>query len=148
MTKFHRVVRLDHKPENLFDLVSDIGKYPGFIRWIQSMDVEYISEDGPKESKVGTARVGFSGFTETMSTEVETDSEEKTIRVTLIKGPLKHLENTWHFKEVDGVCDIDFFVDFEFKNLILRALAAANFELAVNSIMAAFVAEADRRYKS
>ena len=43
--------------------------------------------------------------------------------------------------------DVDFYVDFEFKNIILRALAAANFELAVNLIMAAFVSEADRRYQ-
>lgn len=147
MTKFHRTVRLDHKPENLFDLVSDIKKYPDFIRWIISMDVDQISDNGPVEVKVGTARVGFSGFTETMSTEVETNSEERTIKVTLIKGPLKHLENTWHFKAADGGCDIDFFVDFEFRNLLLRALASANFELAVNRIMTAFIAEADRRYK-
>lgn len=148
MTRFHRVVRLDHKPDNLFELVSDIQSYPTFIRWIQSMKVDPVFASGDVEVRNGTARVGFKGFSETMSTRVESNSSDRTIRVSLIKGPLKKLDNSWTFKDADQGCDVDFYVDFEFRNILLRALAAANFEIAVNRIMAAFVAEADRRYKS
>lgn len=148
MTKFHRVVRLDHKPENLFELVSDIHSYPNFIRWIQSMKVEPVSDNGDVVVRNGTAKVGFKGFSETMSTRVESNSTDRTIRVSLIRGPLKKLDNAWTFKDAERGCDVDFYVDFEFRNILLRALAAANFEIAVNRIMAAFVAEADRRYKT
>lgn len=147
MTRFHRVVRIDHEADNLFDLVSDISSYPAFIRWIQRMDVEQLEKIGPSNSRIGTAKVGFKGFSETMSTRVDTNSDARTIQVSLVRGPLRKLENRWKFIPVSKGCDVDFFVDFEFRNLILRALAAANFEIAVNRIMAAFVAEADRRYK-
>lgn len=146
MTRFHRIVRIDHQPDDLFSLVSDIERYPQFIRWIQRMDVEQLSSHGSKLSRVGTAKVGFRGFSETMATRVDSDSVERRIDVQLVKGPLRRLQNRWSFKPAGSGSDVDFFVDFEFQNFLLRALAAANFELAVNRIMAAFVAEADRRF--
>ncbi len=146
MTKYNRVVRIDHKADDLFELVSDIDNYPKFIRWIQRMDVETLSSEGARTSRIGTAKVGFKGFSETMSTRVDTNSDDRTIHVSLVKGPLKHLENSWTFKPKGDRTDIEFSVDFEFRNFLLRALAAANFEIAVNRIMAAFIAEADRRY--
>ncbi len=149
MTKFHRIVRIDHTADNLYDLVADIQKYPTFIRWIQTMDVKHLSSRGNENSKIGTAKIGFKGFSETMATRVDANAEARTIKVSLVSGPLKKLENHWSFKEAEtgSGTDIDFSVDFEFRNFLLRALAASNFELAVNRIMAAFVAEADRRYK-
>ncbi|MFC6199987.1 type II toxin-antitoxin system RatA family toxin [Ponticaulis profundi] len=146
MTRFRRVVRINHDPDNLFELVSGIEQYPEFIKWVQKMDVSPVEEDGVKSIKIGSARVGFANFTETFSTQVVSDAETRHIKVSLEDGPLKHLENEWTFKPAESGTDIEFFIDFEFKNFILRALAAANFELAVNRIMAAFVAEADRRY--
>lgn len=146
MTRFHRIVRIDHDPDNLFELVSDIQRYPDFIRWIQRMDVEEISKAGALQSRIGTAKVGFRGFAETLVTRVEADAYERVIKVSLVRGPLKRLNNSWCFRRATNGTDVDFSVDFEFQNFLLRALAAANFELAVNRIMAAFIAEADRRY--
>lgn len=147
MTKFHRIVRIDHTPDNLFELVSDIKRYPEFIRWIQQMDVQELSGSENTISRIGTAKVGFRGFSETMATKVDANAQARTIRVSLVKGPLKKLDNAWIFREAPTGTDVDFSVDFEFRNFLLRTLAAANFELAVNRIMAAFIAEADRRYK-
>ena len=146
MTRFRRVVRINHDPDNLFELVSGIERYPEFIKWVQRMDVQSLENTGAQTVEIGSARVGFASFTEQFSTRVVANSEAREIKVTLENGPLKHLENEWSFKAVENGTDIDFFVDFEFKNFILRALASANFEMAFNRIMAAFVAEADRRY--
>lgn len=148
MTRLRRTVTLDHKADDLFNLVSDIEKYPEFIRWIKSMDVDDLAQEGTKVQRMGRASVGFSGFSESFSTFIKSDSESRSIQVELVKGPLKHLQNNWTFHEKGKKTDVDFFIDFEFKNILLRALASANFELAFNRIMAAFVSEADRRYKS
>ncbi len=139
-------MRIDHTADNLFALVSDIERYPQFIRWIKSMQVVPVAESGPERTVVGNAKVGFKGFSEKLSTRVESNSDQKTIGVSLIEGPLNRLANEWKFIPVGQATDVEFFVDFEFRNFILRALAAANFELAVNLIMKAFVDEADRRY--
>lgn len=147
MTEFKRTIQVDHKADNLFELVHQIERYPEFIRWIQSMSVEEISKSDDKIVRIGHAVVGFRGFTEDFSTKVTSDPVNRTIDVELVKGPLKTLANRWEFKPRDeNTSDVDMYVDFEFRNIFLRAFAAANFELAVNRIMSAFIAEADRRY--
>lgn len=146
MTRVTRTIRIDHKADNLFELVSGIEKYPDFIKWILSMTVKPLSSSGVTLERIGTAQVGFRGFSETFATKVVSDAEARTVEVSLVRGPLKHLNNSWKFIPRGDSTDVEFFVDFEFKNLILRALASANFELAMNRIMAAFVSEADRRY--
>ncbi len=146
MTRVRRTIRIDHTADNLFELVSGIETYPDFIKWILSMAVKPISSSGTAVERIGTAQVGFRGFSETFATKVVSDAEARTVEVSLVRGPLRHLNNSWKFIPRGDATDVEFFVDFEFKNLILRALASANFELAMNRIMAAFVSEADRRY--
>lgn len=146
MTSLRRTVRIDHTADNLFALVSEIDRYPQFIRWIKSMQVVPVSENGSAKTVIGKARVGFKGFSEKLATRVETHSEDRTIKVRLVEGPLNKLDNAWKFTPAGDATDVEFFVDFEFRNFILRALAAANFEIAVNLIMMAFIDEADRRY--
>ena len=146
MTRVRRTIRIDHTADNLFELVSGIETYPDFIKWILSMAVKPVSSSSTTMERIGTAQVGFRGFSETFATKVVSDAEARTVEVSLVRGPLKHLNNSWKFIPRGDSTDVEFFVDFEFKNLILRALASANFELAMNRIMAAFVSEADRRY--
>ncbi len=139
MTRVRRTIRIDHTADNLFELVSGIETYPDFIKWILSMAVKPISSSGTAVERIGTAQVGFRGFSETFATKVVSDVEARTVEVSLVRGPLRHLNNSWRFIPRGDATDVEFFVDFEFKNLILRALASANFELAMNRIMAAFV---------
>ncbi len=148
MAVYTRTLTLPHTADNLFDLVSGIRQYPDFIKWIRSMDVrEEASLSAHQLHLIGDARIGFKGFSERFVTRVEADKTARSIDVSLIKGPFKHLTNRWTFVPLDTGTRIEFFIDYEFRNFILRALAAANFDLAVSRIMEAFTSEADRRYQ-
>lgn len=135
-----------HTPENLFELVSDIRRYPEFIKWIRSMRVSGEREAGGVHHSLGEARVGFRGFTEDFATTVAADPEALTIAADLVRGPFRRLHNRWRFEPAAGGTRIAFHIDYEFSNLVLRMLARHNFRLAVDRIMSAFIAEADRRY--
>lgn len=138
-----------HRPEDLFDLVKDIRRYPEFIRWIQTLTVSNERMEQGAYKCTGTASVGFRGFNERFSTDVIADAERREILVSLVKGPFKRLQNRWRFTEITlGQSRIEFFIDYEFRNPILAMLARANTKLAVDRIMGAFLAEADRRYKT
>lgn len=139
-------LRVPHAPENLFDLVSDIQRYPEFIRWIRSMSVSGERQEGSIKHSLGEAAVGFRGFSERFATTVRADEEAGTVEANLVRGPFKHLKNAWHFSKTDGGTEITFEIDYEFSNFVLRMLAKNNFQLAVDKIMGAFLAEADRRY--
>lgn len=148
MPVYETSITVPHAPANMFELVSDIERYPSFIRWIRSMRVSQDRHNGPVRHCLGEARVGFRGFAEDFATTVAADSHNLTVQADLVRGPFRRLHNFWTFVPLDdGRTRIDFHIDYEFSNLVLRLLAKANFGLAVDRIMGAFLAEADRRYE-
>ena len=57
--------------------------------------------------------------------------KKTSIFVTNLDGPLKYLENTWHFKEKNNVTEILFEVDFELKNEFLNIVMTKSFQFAI-----------------
>ncbi len=60
------------------------------------------------------------------------------IDVVYTKGPFRHLDNHWIFHEVEGGCDVEFFIDFEFRSRLLRTVAEPLFHEAVRRMVSAF----------
>ena len=73
--------------------------------------------------------------------------ESDKIIVTNLDGPLKHLKNEWHFKEINNNTQLEFFIDFELKNPILNGIMKKSFELGLNKIAKAFEERAVQLYK-
>jgi len=146
--RLKKTLKVNHKAHDLYELVRDIRRYPEFIKWIQSLSVtDERSEDGLYKC-TGSAEVGFKGFIESFATDVTGDPDNRQINVALRRGPFRHLRNQWKFVEIaENRSSIEFFIDYEFRNPILRLLAKSNTEMAVDRIMSAFMAEADRRYR-
>lgn len=131
----------------MYDLVRDVRRYPEFIKWITTMSVSSEQDEAESYKCIGTADVHFKGFDERFSTHVEAWPATRQIEVKLARGPFRHLRNKWQFDDRgDGHTRVHFFIDYEFRNPILSLLARSNSRLAVEKIMQAFRAEADRRY--
>ncbi len=137
---------LPYRPEDLFDLAADIGRYPEFVTWIQSLKL--VSQDyEPNRSRCrAEVTVGFKGFRETFVTDVDARKPELAIDVGLVRGPFRKLTNAWRFSPSPIGSRVDFTIQFEFRNFVLQALADANKAYAVRRVIDAFVAEAARRY--
>ncbi|MEO1553558.1 MAG: type II toxin-antitoxin system RatA family toxin [Pseudomonadota bacterium] len=149
MPRVSEQVLIPHNADNLYELVRDIRRYPEFIRWIRSVEVS--QEDGDAQGPyacLGTASVHFKGFDEQFSTHVAADPAGRKIEVTLKRGPFRHLRNRWQFDPRDETkTRVHCFIDYEFKNPILGLLARTNTRMAIEKIMGAFRAEADRRFR-
>ena len=150
MPRVAEQVLIPHSAENLYELVRDIRRYPEFIKWITKISVSEESGDADAAySCVGTASVHFSGFDERFSSSVTADPVARKIDVKLHRGPFKHLRNRWQFDpREDGATRVHCFIDYEFKNPVLRLLARTNSRLAVDKIIDAFRTEADRRFRA
>lgn len=147
MPRHSEQIVIAHSSENLFELVKDIRRYPEFIRWINTMNVQNEELGETTYSCVGTAKVSFKGFSETFSTKVVASRQDNVIAVSLKDGPFRRLNNRWRFEEIgQNKTRIHFQIDYEFKNFVLGLLARANTKLAIDRIMSAFKSEADRRY--
>jgi coenzyme Q-binding protein COQ10 len=138
---------LPYRPEDLFDLAADVGRYPEFISWIQALKVISEEESPAREQCRAEVTVGFKGFRETFVTDVDARRDEMAIDVSLVRGPFRKLSNTWRFKPGPKGARVEFVIAFEFRNFVLQALADVNKGYAVKRVIDAFVAEAGRRYQ-
>jgi len=138
---------LPYAPDQLFALVGDVEAYPQFVPWVQSMRTWNYTTPGEGisqfDAKVG---VGFSFLKEAFSTRVRRDANARQIDVQLLSGPFKHLLNRWRFVEAPGGTRIEFDIDFEFKTRLLTGVLDANFNHAVERLMACFEGRARALY--
>ncbi len=144
MARFSKSVRLPYTPEQCFDLVSDIRRYPDFIKWMRVSE-EAVLGDGAS-SCLGEAVIGFKGFTERFSTRVTKSPSNGSVIASLVKGPFRRLKAEWKITPQDRGTDVRLDIDYDFKNPFIGMLAAANHDLAVTRILDAFLDEGRRRY--
>ena len=134
---------LPYRPEQLFELVADVGRYPEFLPWCLAARI----------LKQGDARleaelvIGFKGIKERFVSIVDLDRTNHRIDVTYQEGPFKFLENHWHFLSHDkDSCLLDFNVDFEFRSRLLQTVIGPLFNEAVRRMVHAFETRAEDLY--
>ena len=71
------------------------------------------------ETLVATMSVGYKAIKESFTTRVTLDHPRLKITVEYVDGPFKYLENRWTFREVPGGCDVEFYINYEFKSFAL-----------------------------
>jgi coenzyme Q-binding protein COQ10 len=136
--------RLPYTPEQMFDLVADVGRYGEFLPWVTAVRVRSNSES----EMVADLMVGFKGLRETFTSRVQ-KQRPGHIRVEYLEGPLKHLHNDWKFRpDGEGGVLVDFEVDFSFKNRVFEMLAGQVFDRALRMMIGAFEQRAAVLYGS
>ena len=129
---------IECKKEQLIDLVLDIEKYPEFIPFCVDAKVYEKKEKDNLLLIVADLTIGKGPFKDTYKSDVKYNKKEDSIFVTNLDGPLKHLENTWHFKEKNNITEVSFEVDFELKNEFLNIVMTKSFQFALDKIADAF----------
>ncbi|MBN9507351.1 MAG: type II toxin-antitoxin system RatA family toxin [Altererythrobacter sp.] len=126
--------RLPYTAEQMFDLVADVGRYPEFLPWVVATRVR--SDDG--HEMVADMLVGFKALREKFTSRVIKDRPNR-IEVIYIDGPMRDLDNVWHFRPAEGGgCEVDFCVDFSFRNKMFEMLAGQYFDRAFRKMVTAF----------
>jgi len=141
-------LRLRYRPEDLFDLVSDVRRYPDFIQMISAMRVmrERV-QDGTGELDA-EARVRFRFVRERFTTRVRLDRSALAIDVEYLSGPFHDLANHWRFYRLeDGSSLVDFRIRYAFRNPLFQMLMDTNRTRAIRYLVHAFEGEASRRYQ-
>ena len=138
---------IECKKEQLIDLVLDIEKYPEFVPFCIDAKIHEKKEKGNLLLIVGDLTIGKGPFKDTYKSDVKYNKEEDSIFVTNLDGPLKHLENTWYFKEENNITEVSFEVDFELKNEFLNIVMTKSFQFALDKIAEAFQKRAEYLFK-
>lgn len=132
-----------HSPEDLFTLVADVRKYPEFLPWCLASRIRSETE----ERMVADLIIGFQMFKERFTSFVDLDRDALEIHVEYAEGPFKYLKNEWKFNPHPDGCEIDFYVDFEFRSRLLQTVIESLFTEAVKRMVRAFEGRADTLYQ-
>ncbi|MCZ4282065.1 type II toxin-antitoxin system RatA family toxin [Kiloniella laminariae] len=121
-------------PEQIFEMVADVERYPDFLPWCVASRIKRRQE----KRIIADLVIGFKMIREKFTSQVDLNREELRIEVTYLDGPFKYLTNTWIFETHPEGCLVDFHVDFEFKSKMLQILMEPLFHEAVRRMVHAF----------
>jgi coenzyme Q-binding protein COQ10 len=133
---------IPHRPEHLYALVADVKSYPEFLPWCMAARIRQADD----EKMVADLMIGFRLYREKFTSYVDLDAENRVIKVEYADGPFKYLKNSWVFRPHPQGCEIDFYVDFEFKSRLFQSVVETLFSEAVKKMVRAFESRADDLY--
>ena len=137
---------MPYTAQQMYDLVADIDSYPEFLPWCAAVRTRKVIPQDEKIIVDADLVIAFKVFRERFGSRVTLKPNQTTIDVEYLDGPFKYLNNHWVFTNVDGGCEADFFVDFEFKSKVLQVLIGVVFGEAMQRIVRAFEARAQQLY--
>jgi coenzyme Q-binding protein COQ10 len=141
-----RVVR--HAAADMFDLVADVERYPQFVPMCRSLKVrKRIPQPEGVEVLIADMSVAYKLVREAFVSRVTLDRPNLQILVEYIEGPFSQMQNRWSFRPIgEQTCEVEFFIDYEFRSRTLGLLMGAMFDLAFRRFVAAFEKRADAVY--
>jgi coenzyme Q-binding protein COQ10 len=139
--------RVHHSASDMFDLVGDVERYPEFVPLCQSLSVRQRTKADGKDVIVADMTVAYKLLRERFTSRVTLDRGKREILVEYLEGPFRRLQNRWSFKPVEEhLCDVDFFLTYEFRSRTLGMLMGSVFDAAFRRFAAAFERRADQVY--
>jgi len=138
--------KLPYSAQQMYDLVADVGKYPQFLPWTAAARIKSTTDKGDHTVMDADLIISFKVFRERFTSRVVLWPTPMKIDTEYLDGPFKYMKSNWAFHDVDGGCEVDFFVDFEFKNAILQKIIGVVFNEAMQRVVKAFEKRAQALY--
>jgi coenzyme Q-binding protein COQ10 len=148
MPTHSEIRRMPYSAPEMYSLIADVASYPQFLPWCSGARIRARTPQ-PDGSEVLEADlvISFKVFRERFGSRVTLRPGESAIDVAYLEGPFRYLNNHWRFKPVgEAACEVDFFVDFEFRSKVLQAVIGVVFNEAMRRIVRAFEERAEELY--
>lgn len=147
MKQVKKSVLLAYTPSEMYELVTKVEAYPGFLPWCESAKVLERHEDGV------TARLGlaYMGVRHAFTTRNQHLPEESVV-VQLVDGPFSLLDGSWLFRRVGRAggevrgCRIEFEMRYAFASTALEAVVSPVFDRVADTFVDSFVRRAEEVY--
>jgi ribosome-associated toxin RatA of RatAB toxin-antitoxin module len=125
-------------PEQMFDLVIDVERYPQFLPWVAGAELHQRSE----HDLLASMAMRRSGVTERFTTRNEFD-RPTFMTMQLVDGPFRVLAGRWTFTPIGAAgTRIELEMRFEFAHPVVSMLFGKSFEQSCGQLIDAFIARA------
>jgi coenzyme Q-binding protein COQ10 len=138
---------MPYTPEQLFELVERVDRYPEFLPWCIAARLKSREDNVAIWDLVIGFKMIRERFTSRVTLQPPAPDLHPRIDVVYADGPFRYLNNHWIFeRQPDGTTVIDFYVDFEFRSKLLQSIMGLLFNEAVKRMVAAFETRARQLY--
>ncbi len=139
MPSHHEIKVVPYTAAQMFALVADVGSYPEFLPWNSAARIRSRSPIEGGEVMEADLVISFKVFRERFGSRVTLYPAERRIETEYLDGPFRKMTSTWRFRDrAEGGSDIEFNVDFEFRNAILQGIIGVVFNDAMQRVVRAF----------
>jgi ribosome-associated toxin RatA of RatAB toxin-antitoxin module len=125
-------------PEQMFDLVIDVERYPQFLPWVAGAELHQRSD----RDLLASMSMSRGGVTERFTTRNEFD-RPTYMTMQLVEGPFRLLAGRWTFTPIGSAgTRVELEMRFEFANPVISMLFSKSFEQSCGQLIDAFIARA------
>jgi coenzyme Q-binding protein COQ10 len=143
----HETKVLPYTAQQMYDLVADVARYPEFLPWNSAARITARRLIPEGEVMEADLVISFKVFRETFASRVTLWPGKKRIDTEYLDGPFRRMKSFWAFRDrPEGGCEVEFFVDFEFRNAILQGIIGMVFNDAMQRVVRAFERRAAALY--
>lgn len=146
MPRHSEIRQLPYSADQMYNLVADVAKYPEFLPWCAAARIRSRIRHDDHEVMEADLVISFKVFRERFGSRVTLWPETRRIDTEYLDGPFKFLKSYWIFHSRAVGCEVEFFVDFEFRNAILQKVIGVVFNEAMQRIVGAFETRAKDLY--
>jgi ribosome-associated toxin RatA of RatAB toxin-antitoxin module len=125
-------------PEQMFDLVIDVERYPQFLPWVAGAELHQRSD----RDLLASMSMSRGGVTERFTTRNEFD-RPAFMTMQLVEGPFRLLAGRWTFTPIGSAgTRVELEMRFEFASPVISMLFGKSFEQSCGQLIDAFIARA------
>ena len=140
--EIRRSALVTFSPEQMFDLVIDVERYPQFLPWVSGAQLHERSE----RELLASMEMQRSGVRERFSTR-NTFERPSFMTLQMVEGPFRVLEGRWSFEPIGTAgTRVELEMRFEFASPVVSMLFGKSFEQSCNSLIDAFIARARQKH--
>ncbi len=142
MREVTRTAIVPYTPQQMFDLVADVQRYPEFLPWCT--DAQLLSRQ--EAELTGRIVISQGPLNVSFMTHNRLD-EPRWMSMDQIDGPFSELHGEWSFEPLgDDGCKVTLNIRFGFSSSVKDLLLGAVFEQTCNRLVDAFVNRARQVY--
>lgn len=146
MKQVKKSVLLWHTPREMYELVTQVERYPEFLPWCSK--VEVLAREG--DTVTARLHLAYAGVKHAFTTR-NRNEEGRSVRMELVDGPFSRLDGVWEFLPLnkpgsDGeptACKIAFELNYAFSSGALEAVVSPVFDRIANTFVDSFVQRAE-----
>ncbi len=140
MTRISRSALVSHSPQQMFELVCDVCRYPEFLPWVEAAE-EYERD---AERQLASLSVRIAGIRQRFTTENRLRCPE-ALDMRLVSGSFEQLTGGWRFQAIGDLgTRVSLDLSFELPNSLLLLPFRRGFGKVADRMVDDFCRRADQ----